>query len=83
MLSVFTYIGMYMKDDCVNTFLLLDTLSYSHSTFTFECYCAKVQQIYRLLMFENLDKIQQSLSETYYPKLILPLLALNILSLKL
>ena len=81
MLSVFMYIGMYMKDDSVNTFLLLGyTFIF---TFTFDCYCAKVQQIYRLLMFENLDKIQRSLSETYYPKLILPLLALNILPLKL
>ena len=60
MLSVFMYIGMYMKDDSVNTFLLLGyTFIF---TFAFECYCAEV---HRLLMFENLDKIQRSLSETY------------------
>ena len=68
MLSVFMYIGMYMKDDSVNTFTVSDTpLIHFHihiSTFAFECYCTRVQPDI-LLMFENLDKIQRCLSETY------------------
>ena len=68
MLSVFMYIGMYMKDDSVNTFTVSDT-PWIHfhihiSTFAFECYCTQVQPDI-LLVFENLDKIQWCLSETY------------------
>lgn len=68
MLSVFMYIGMYMKDDSVNTFTVSDT-PWIHfhihiSTFAFKCYCAQVQPDI-LLVFENLDKIQWCLSETY------------------
>ena len=64
MLSVFMYIGMYMKDDSVNTFTVSDTplihFRIHISTFAFECYCAQVQPDI-LLVF----KIQRCLSETY------------------